>query len=1022
MYTNAEDVIFMILLKANEAIKKVFHKMINTMGENVKWLDVFVINNNDIILVGKGKSMFFNFDTRLCRSNIVDLPIKIEDAEEMQPEPLLENALNMILYVFGKWGKIKGLKVETQYEQLNRQINYIFSEIDIEAYLTVDNFRFYQGGIKITYEDVIQTVLDYINSDIDEQEDNINEESLKDNKTEKTKDDAQNKEDKIGLWHNIRWNSTKLKFIEEELTEQEKFTDRIGHNFYRVPYKCPICKEKLYMAVYPSGKEFKIETDNEPVYIVRAYTCNSCNLFYTPLPHTMLIEGEVFELLFEEDRKAYEDYRELLGRRAERISNYNFNEYESDYIQKHQGNKETISYSVNIKGEGFSKEHIKNSELEDFSMGKLEKYEEHNDYEVPIINNDDIEAEQIKSNNNYKQKNVGFSSNMQSKNRLEKNYKSIKEQGEEKVFEHLNDSSNFKMQNGKDLSNLYGSENKPSTADNLITSNYESYENKEPLYESQNKAKKLQRIDHNQNEKQTISKDIIKDIIKTDTTNIKIINNETINNEATNKGALNTEITNKETTNKEITGKVQGNNKSNKLEALAEQIKDGDEDLFARNINKLNLENMQELRGIISDSMNIEQTTKSIHLKLIDENIYQLRKKGLLEKADAYKGKSYIEIQRFIDMAENEELRDEDKLPLMESLRKVLALKADIELKNLMLNVPENISKKQYEQYLERMEQYKGVDKSYYKKYLEEKRDLAEKREITAYIKRANAKDRKSWYMLLNGLKEESYSDKNLKPFLEKIKEKIMEMDKMSLEEICPDPAELSFSEGISVYEKISQSDYLPELKTDILARIEKRLKKIKTDEYELLINKLEKDMSKAEKNSTRIHYYNIRSKPKADESNEEAIVQNALKAFGAELGKYEYPIMILDASKQEEGTAGFLITEDYLYYSGLFGPGKIDIDDIDEISLGTGVFQKGIYANKEDGTKTKISALIDLTKPTQFIKALNSFVEYLKEKPESREVAYLSKEKHDIKCCLRCGNRYSDGDVCPKCGEKSNK
>ncbi len=980
----------MILLKANEGIKKVFHKMINTMGENVKWLDVFVINNNDIILPGKGKSMFFNFDSRLCRSNIVDVPIKIEEAEEIKQEPLLENTLNMILYVFGKWGKIKGLRVETQFEQLNRQINYIFSEIDIEAYLTIDNFRFYQGGIQITYEDVIQIVLDYINSSKEEQEEELNEENSKDKeKLKKEQGEDKNKEDKIGLWHNIKWISNKLKFVEEELNDKEKSTERIGHNFYRVPYKCPLCKEKLYMAVYPLGKEFKIETDQEPVYIVRAYTCNCCNVFYTPLPHTMLIEGEVFELRFEDDRKAYEDYRELLGRRAERISSYNFNEYESDYLQKNHGKTEPFFYSINRKEAVAEKDNIENEDI--YNEVKKQTKENKDEESLPAYstynqahNKSDNKSE--KQNKSESFHDIKYKEKIKSNTSAETSINEVSD-GKPKVIEHQLKEDSLERQKDRSYANV-----QINKADSI------TQRKKDAILESDYIEDKNKERGKSENKKTTdISNEIQYEKIK----------DSKAEQEKENHG---------------ISNKIKNSPKSNKLENLAEQLKEGDEELFANNINKLDLDNMQELKQIIIDYKDITPTTKNKQLKIIDEKIYQLKKKKLLEKADIYKGKSYAEIQRFIEQAEGEELRDEDKVPFLESLRKMLALKADIELKNLMLNIPENISKKQYEQYLERMEQYKGVDKSYFKKYLEDKRDQAEKREITAFIKRANAKDRKSWFMLLNSIKEQGYLEKNLKPFAEKIKEKIIEMDKMSLDEICPDPAELSFAEGISIYEKISQSDYLPELKIDLLARIEKRLKKIKLDEYELLVNKLEKDMSKSEKNSTRIHYYNVRSKPKSEENQEEAIIQNALKLLASDFGEYEYPIMILDSSKQEDGSSGFLITEDNLFYSSLFGPGKIDIREINEISLGTGVFQKGIYANKEDGTKTKISSLIELSKPAQFVKTLNSFVEYLKEKPESREVSYLSKEKHDIKCCLRCGNRYSEGDVCPKCGEKSNK
>ena len=81
------------------------------------------------------------------------------------------------------------------------------------------------------------------------------------------------------------------------------------------------------MVIYPVGEENVIETEEGKVRIARAYTCDQCNSFYTPRPEKLLVEGDVYELLFERDKKAYEDYLELLGKNGARTSNYKFNEF-----------------------------------------------------------------------------------------------------------------------------------------------------------------------------------------------------------------------------------------------------------------------------------------------------------------------------------------------------------------------------------------------------------------------------------------------------------------------------------------------------------------------------------------------------------------------------------------------------------------------------------------------------------------------------------------------------------------------
>ena len=55
------------------------------------------------------------------------------------------------------------------------------------------------------------------------------------------------------------------------------------------------------------------------------------------------------------------------------------------------------------------------------------------------------------------------------------------------------------------------------------------------------------------------------------------------------------------------------------------------------------------------------------------------------------------------------------------------------------------------------------------------------------------------------------------------------------------------------------------------------------------------------------------------------------------------------------------------------------------------------------------------------FTECFDEFITYLKEKPESRKIEYLAKEKHETICCLRCGCVYQVGNTCPKCGYKNN-
>ena len=102
----------MLLLKANPELQKVLGKLIKTMKVPVTWNDVIVIANNSLILAGDVRSLIFNFDSRKIHTNIIELPPEGERLQSLPNDYLLNNTMNMVLYVFGKWGLISGLKVD----------------------------------------------------------------------------------------------------------------------------------------------------------------------------------------------------------------------------------------------------------------------------------------------------------------------------------------------------------------------------------------------------------------------------------------------------------------------------------------------------------------------------------------------------------------------------------------------------------------------------------------------------------------------------------------------------------------------------------------------------------------------------------------------------------------------------------------------------------------------------------------------------------------------------------------------
>ena len=111
------------------------------------------------------------------------------------------------------------------------------------------------------------------------------------------------------------------------------------------------------MVVFPSGKEYVIDTEEGKVYIARAYTCDNCKTFYTPSPDRLLKEGDIYILDFDNDEYAARDYALLLGRKGAKTANCHFNVYQSDYKRElSRGEKRLSEVCQDI-------EHLANYEL-----------------------------------------------------------------------------------------------------------------------------------------------------------------------------------------------------------------------------------------------------------------------------------------------------------------------------------------------------------------------------------------------------------------------------------------------------------------------------------------------------------------------------------------------------------------------------------------------------------------------------------------------------------------------------------
>ena len=186
----------MIVLKADKELNLTFQKLIKMMDAPVEWNGMFFVVGDYLILQGSVRSLFFNFDTKLVVTNIIELKAEEQMIAAVEQHPNVRDILNMVLYAFGKWGNIKGLRVDKDYVQLNRLFAQILGEFQVESQYGPEHFRFYKNKIRLTYEDVIEAVLS------DEPEEVLLPEE----------------EEPQGLWHKLVWKKAASSFLMRDTT------------------------------------------------------------------------------------------------------------------------------------------------------------------------------------------------------------------------------------------------------------------------------------------------------------------------------------------------------------------------------------------------------------------------------------------------------------------------------------------------------------------------------------------------------------------------------------------------------------------------------------------------------------------------------------------------------------------------------------------------------------------------------------------------------------------------------------
>lgn len=899
----------MIILNTNTELKKTFEKLLRTMKEPVEWNGQFVVIGDYLILPGRVRSLFFNFESRRVLTNLIEIPEQKEPPVEISEYTKVQNVLNLTLYAFGKWGMIRGIKVEKDFAQLNRLFMSVLQEFSVEPGYSSENFRFYKEGIRLTYEDVVCLAIEA--------------------KEETPVLEAENEEPEAGLWHKLIWKKQALCFTRKDTTLEERQKNRMGDNFYMVGFQCPKCRKNLHMSVFPEGKEFRVETTEGGVFLARAYICGDCHCFYTPRPKKLLSEGDVYVMDFEEDENAYEDYKELLGAQGGRFSNYRYNEFEEVRKRMEQfgtdcGQEQLEEICGNIPA------------LSDEELARTSEKIEEGFYR----------AESVKKF----ERDIRHETN---KRRLKKSVDKADEAA--RATKRSADSLRASKKAEKEVKMMRAAE-----------------PGEESIQEEQ-KAKTAKMPQASQ----ILPKPAVSE--KPEKKSQKI---------------------------------PQARRESAKKRYLAK----------CRTLDRMSPTQVCELKNGLLQDKNLYQEEKEEFLKAITKKEKEQRKNRIQNLILESKGQNYGKLRYAAEELKKMDLSDKEKEEILEPLLAAAKKQGKAEVERLFAKMPQKMDLKQYGAYMARFREYPDVDFKPYEEELRERKKQAEHQEISNMINRSRAADRQGLTDLMGRLEKQGFEEEILLPYMEKLKEKLYAIDENAIEEICGNPR-MTIAEAADAYEKIATGVFLPELKTNALEQLKKKLEKLKIDECELLVHKFQNDLDGRIAPNDRHHFYPARKIFTKEAALEEyGEIAYALGTYAATRGMFEYPILVVDTSRNRSGKEGMILTPENLFYRTKLNAFVVPIREIKKIHSQTGMWNTGLFVEREDGTRIKIPCAVDRKEIVAWGNCLEKFIFYLKEKPDSRKVAYLAEQTHETICCFRCGYMYKSGSTCPKCGYKMNQ
>ncbi len=424
------------------------------------------------------------------------------------------------------------------------------------------------------------------------------------------------------------------------------------------------------------------------------------------------------------------------------------------------------------------------------------------------------------------------------------------------------------------------------------------------------------------------------------------------------------------------------------------------------------------VRDIRNDRLLNSQEKEKLYYPIQDYE-YQMKMQELEQILSQKINRTYANLKKMIEQAQKEDMFEETKKAVLERLRDLYTQLGIQEVQAIMERVPQHMERAEYQELLEQLAPYEDIDLAAYKEQLRKMRETLEIKEISNLLMQSQKKDRKDYMSLLRKIEEQGFAKENAAPYVERILDWVSELDEKELRGILSNVKTMDRDAAENVYQAVCTQSFLPALRKQALEIVSVRLEQISLGECSIFVRVLENAVNGVVSANPRHHFYpaqKVLTKTAGPE--ETRLIDNAVSAYAEKRSRFEYPILMVDTSRECSGRDGMLLTTQNLFYSTRMNGYRIPLHVLKGIYISSGLLShRALIAEDASGVRHKLPCVLEGDEMKEWAKVLDRFVRYLQEKaPRLRE---LSDGPADgMVYCRRCGRMYQEEEpACPECG-----